>query len=74
VRWPGWVEQEELAGQAAVLVNPESVDSIADGIRQVLDDAGLRARLIQAGFERSGTFQWSRCAAETLGVLEQVSR
>jgi glycosyltransferase involved in cell wall biosynthesis len=118
VRWPGWIEQEELAGiyklaeavllpslfeacplpvleamaagcplvtadrygtkelagEAAVLVNPESVDSIAEGIRQVLDDAGLRARVIDAGRERSGAFQWSRCATETVRVLEQVGR
>ncbi len=118
VRWPGWIEQEELAGlyalaeavllpslfeacplpvleamaagcplvtadrygtkelagQAAVLVDPESVDGIADGIRQVLDDAGLRARVIDAGRARSGEFRWSRCAAESLRVLEQVAR
>jgi glycosyltransferase involved in cell wall biosynthesis len=65
---------KELAEHAAVLVDPESVDSIADGIRQVLDDAGLRARVIDAGRERSGAFRWSRCAAETLRVLEQVAR
>jgi glycosyltransferase involved in cell wall biosynthesis len=63
---------KELAEGAAVLVDPESVDSIADGIRQVLDDAGLRARLVAAGRERSRGFRWQRCASETLRVLEQV--
>ena len=61
---------KELAEHAAVLVDPESVDSIADGIRRVLDDADLRARLVAAGRERSRDFRWSRCAAETLRVLE----
>lgn len=63
---------KELAERAAVLVDPESVDGIADGIRQVLDDAELRTRLIQAGRERSDAFRWRRCAEETLRVLETV--
>jgi glycosyltransferase involved in cell wall biosynthesis len=53
-------------------VDPESVDSIAGGIRRVLDDAGLRAQLVAAGRERSRGFRWRRCASETLRVLEQV--
>lgn len=65
---------KELAEHAAVLVDPESVDGIAEGIRRVLDDAPLRARLIAAGRERSRDFTWSRCAAETLRVLEASAR
>jgi glycosyltransferase involved in cell wall biosynthesis len=116
VRWPGWIEQEELAAfyalaealllpsifescglpvleamaagcpvvtadrygtkelaeGAAVLVDPESVESIADGIRRTLDDSVLRAGLIAAGRVRSQDFTWRRCAVETLGVLERV--
>jgi glycosyltransferase involved in cell wall biosynthesis len=117
VRWPGWVEQEDLAGfyslaealllpslfescglpvleamaagtpvvtanrygtrelaeGAAVLVDPESVESIAAGIRRVLDDSATRAELISAGRERSREFTWRRCASDTLRVLEQVA-
>jgi O-antigen biosynthesis alpha-1,2-mannosyltransferase len=116
VRWPGWVEQEDLAAMytlaealllpslfescglpvleamaagcpvvtadrygtkelaegAAVLVNPDSVESITDGIRRVLDDATLRNELLAAGRLRSQSFHWRRCATETLRVLERV--
>jgi glycosyltransferase involved in cell wall biosynthesis len=116
VRWPGWVEQEELAGfyalaealllpslfescglpvleamaagcpvvtagrygtkelaeGAAVLVDPDSVESIAEGIQRVLDDAAVRAELVAAGRVRSSEFRWRRCATETLDVLERV--
>jgi glycosyltransferase involved in cell wall biosynthesis len=65
---------KELAERAAVLVDPDSVDSIANGIRRVLDDGALRERLIEAGRRRSDEFRWSRCAAETLQVLERVAR
>jgi glycosyltransferase involved in cell wall biosynthesis len=64
---------KEIAEGAAVLVDPESVDAITEGIRRVLDDPALRARLSEAGRERSQAFQWSRCASETLRVLEQVA-
>ncbi|HEY9016213.1 MAG TPA: glycosyltransferase family 1 protein, partial [Gemmatimonadales bacterium] len=61
---------KELAEGAAVLVNPESVESIAAGMRQLLDDQNLRRQLVDAGKERSSKFRWQRCAQETLQVLE----
>jgi glycosyltransferase involved in cell wall biosynthesis len=64
----------EIAQGAAVLVDPESVDAIAAGMLAVLDDASLRARLIAAGKDRARSFTWSRCAAQTLAVLENVYR
>jgi glycosyltransferase involved in cell wall biosynthesis len=117
VRWPGWVEQEDLVGfyalaealllpsifescglpvleamaagcpvvtadrygtkelaeGAAVLVDPESVDDIASGIRRLLHDDVLRTKLVEAGRERSRSFTWKRCAEGTLAVLEQVA-
>lgn len=64
---------KELADGAAVLVKPESVEDIAAGIGQVLDDAQLRIRLTEAGRERVARFTWQRCAAQTLEVLERVA-
>jgi glycosyltransferase involved in cell wall biosynthesis len=65
---------KELAERAAVLVDPESVESIAEGIRQVLDDGALRDRLVAAGRERSAPFRWHRTAVDTLAVLERAAR
>jgi glycosyltransferase involved in cell wall biosynthesis len=62
----------ELAEGAAVLVDPEDVEAIASGIRQMLDDTALRERMIAAGRERSRSFTWERCARDTLAVLERV--
>jgi glycosyltransferase involved in cell wall biosynthesis len=63
---------KEMAGAAGILVNPESVESIAAGMVQVLEDRSTRERLIQAGRERADGFSWPRCARETLGVLERA--
>jgi glycosyltransferase involved in cell wall biosynthesis len=62
----------ELAGQVAVLVDPEEVESIADGMHRVVMDRCLREQLIGAGRERAKDFSWAKCARETMGVLEKV--
>ena len=53
---------EEVAGDAAVLVDPLDVGSIADGLRRVLDDAAAAADLGERARARAATFTWSRCA------------
>jgi glycosyltransferase involved in cell wall biosynthesis len=64
----------EIAADAAILVDPLSVDSIAQGIDQALRDAPSRARLQERGRARSRSFTWQRCAAQTLEVLERIAR
>jgi glycosyltransferase involved in cell wall biosynthesis len=62
----------ELAGLAAVLVDPEDVESIADGIRRVATDQGLRQQLVEAGRQRVKDFSWEKCTRQTMKVLESV--
>jgi glycosyltransferase involved in cell wall biosynthesis len=54
------------------LVEPEEVESIAEGMRRMVMDRGLREQLIGAGLERARDFSWEKCARETMGVLEEV--
>jgi glycosyltransferase involved in cell wall biosynthesis len=63
---------KELAGDAAVLVDPSDPDQIADGIVRLLTNAELRADLLRKARERSKLFTWERCASETLEVLRGV--
>ena len=63
---------KEIAGDAAVLVNPESVDDIAAGIDQLLNNHERRAANIAAGLERSRRFTWTHTARELLRVLENL--
>jgi glycosyltransferase involved in cell wall biosynthesis len=62
----------EIAGDAAVMVDPEDTDEIADAMRRILRDDELRARISAAGLERSKRYSWDRCARQTLEVLERV--
>jgi alpha-1,3-rhamnosyl/mannosyltransferase len=50
----------EVVGDAAVLVDPYSVEDIATGIERVLGDAALRAAMIERGHARVAQFSWER--------------
>jgi glycosyltransferase involved in cell wall biosynthesis len=62
----------EVAGDAAVLVNPQSPDQIADALVRVLNDAALRESLRAKGLVRAKQFTWERAAQETLAVYREV--
>lgn len=59
----------ELAGDAAVLVDPEDPEAIAHGISRVLADADLALALRERGLARAQLFTWDACARSTLDVL-----
>lgn len=62
----------EVVGDAALLVNPKSVDEIARAIKQVLSNSNLHARLSEQGITRAAQFTWEKAARETLAVYESV--
>ncbi len=59
----------EIAGDAALLIEPEDTAAIADGLARLASDAVLRADLRARGLARAAQFTWKRCAEETLAVL-----
>lgn len=63
----------EVAGDAALLVDPEDVAALAEAMRRVLDDPALRRRLIAAGKERAAKFSWEQAARETLAVIDEAA-
>jgi glycosyltransferase involved in cell wall biosynthesis len=63
----------EVVRGAALVVNPEEPESIADGVARVLGDEGLRRSLVESGLRRAGEFTWERAAAQTFRVYEEVA-
>lgn len=59
----------EVAGPAALLVDPTDTAAIAQGLARLVEDAALRADLRRQGVEQAARFSWERCAAETLHVV-----
>jgi glycosyltransferase involved in cell wall biosynthesis len=62
----------EVAGDAAVLVDPYEVESIVDGIRRVLTDDTLATTLRQKGPLRAREFSWERSVRKTQELYEAV--
>jgi glycosyltransferase involved in cell wall biosynthesis len=63
----------EVAGDAALLVDPLDTNAIAAAIMQLIDNAALRETLRRRGLDRARLFTWEACARKTLEVLLNVS-
>jgi glycosyltransferase involved in cell wall biosynthesis len=59
----------EIAGDAALLVDPTNVEEIAAAMLALSQDEALRRRLIEAGYANLRRFSWDKAAEETLAVL-----
>ena len=64
----------EVAGEAAVLVDPYDVRAIRDALAAVLADPAQREALRARGRERAAAFSWERTARETRRVLRALAR
>jgi glycosyltransferase involved in cell wall biosynthesis len=63
----------EVVGDAGLTVDPDYPDAIAEGIRTLLGDDDLRARLAERGMTRARQFTWKRTARETAAVYRDVA-
>lgn len=63
----------EVVEGAGYLVDPYDVGAIAAGLRAMLGDAALRARMIARGLERAKAFSWEKSAREVLAVFDAVA-
>jgi glycosyltransferase involved in cell wall biosynthesis len=64
----------EVAGDAALLVDPDDEEAAARAIVRVLDEPGLAERLIERGRRRAAEFTWDRTAAATLAAYQRAAR
>jgi glycosyltransferase involved in cell wall biosynthesis len=62
----------EVAGNAALFVDPESLNSICEAMQQIVSDSGLRDKLILAGRARKDLFNWDSTADKLWRSVEQI--
>lgn len=62
---------KEVAGDAALFVNPFEIESIEEGLTQLATQPNLRTRLAELGRKRVVHFSWSRCASQTLDAYKR---
>ncbi|WP_420266969.1 glycosyltransferase family 4 protein [Candidatus Magnetominusculus dajiuhuensis] len=61
----------EVCSDAAYYVNPYDVDSIANGLKVMVEDAGLRQNLVEKATMRAAQFSWRESAAACLKIIEE---
>lgn len=64
----------EIAGQAALLVDPYDVHAIADGLTRLTRDEQLRARLVEKGLARAQEYSWQESARKLLTLYSQMAQ
>lgn len=65
---------KEIADKNANLINPYSIDDIAQGILKLFKDEKYRKILNHKGIAQAKKFSWKRCAEQTLDVFNSLSR
>ena len=63
----------EIAGEAALLVDPRNVESISDAILQLEEDEALRNKFIERGLERVKLFSWRYTAEKVLNIYNETN-
>ncbi|MBW4575390.1 MAG: glycosyltransferase family 4 protein [Aphanothece sp. CMT-3BRIN-NPC111] len=61
----------EVAGDAAILVNPYNVGEIAEAMQTIAESSEWRSCLRQAGIARASHFSWAKTGKATVEVLQQ---
>jgi len=64
----------EVAGKAALLVDPNDPQSIANGLQRLLEHQEEREKLAILGPQQAAKFSWEKSSRQTLKVLEEVGR
>ena len=62
----------EVAGDAALLVDPTHIDEAADAILRILNDEALAAALRGKGLRQAAQFTWAKTAEATLDAYRRV--
>lgn len=62
----------EVAGDAAMMVDPYNISDLASALMEILTDDNLRNKLIARGLERARKFNWIKTAKEYLEILNQL--
>ena len=62
----------EVVGDAAILIDPNNIKEIAEGINTVFSDDNLRRKMVERGFENVKKFSWEKCAKETMKEVESI--
>ena len=61
----------EVAGDAAILINPYDIKQLSEAMHLIATDAQLQNRLSQLGIERAKKFSWEKTGKATVEILSR---
>lgn len=64
----------EIAGDAALIVNPYNIESISEAMQKLYEDKDLRNTLIEKGFNRNKMFSWDKSAEKLWKIIESTAK
>ena len=62
----------EVAGDAALFINPDDLDGLADAMEHTLGDESLRTQMRERGLVQAARFSWEKTARETLDIYRTL--
>lgn len=62
----------EVVGDAGILIDPQDIEGLADGLNQALSDEVLRKRIVEFGLRQAGKFTWGTAAEKTLELYRRL--
>ena len=62
----------EIAGNAAIIIDPFKPGQITDALIQITNDQSLKKQLIERGLKQSAKFSWNAMAKDVLEIYKQT--
>lgn len=62
----------EVAGEAGILIDPESPETIAEALVRVLTDENLQSRMREKGLKQAREYSWEKTARQTVSAYKEV--
>lgn len=64
----------EVVGDAGYLIDPYSIENMAEGINEVFNNLNLQQQLIEKGFKNVDRFSWEKVTLEMVNIYEKYSK
>lgn len=64
----------EVAGGAAVLVDPNNIEEICEGMKKIINDQKFRSDLIKKGLDRAKKYSWETTAQNILKIINSFNQ
>jgi len=62
----------EIAGNGALLFDPDNVGELAERLSELLSDQNLRGEIVSKASQRLANFSWKKCASKTFALYNKV--